>query len=85
MDMASSGDVLTFLASVRRLPEKDQDLLVDFISLLTKAPPLQQESALAMLGEVLEVHPDSHNECVNELTDIIYFLRSGIVTGMLAN
>lgn len=83
--MQSTNDVRSLLESVQRLPDYDQDLLVDFLNLLTKAQPTQQYTALQMLSEILDVKPESYFECINELIDIMNFLRTGKVAGRVTN
>lgn len=73
--MSVSEDVLRLVRTVERLPSEDQDKILRMVDLLTLVPVRVQNKTQRMLRELLERQPDTKNECVAGVDDVLAYLE----------
>jgi hypothetical protein len=75
----SSTEVARLVESVEQLAEADQHRILRLVTLLTRVPPPVQRTTRHMLRSLLDTDPDSAEECVEGLDEVIEYLENEVI------
>ncbi len=76
--MDVSEEVMNLVSTVGRLPREDQTRILKMVDLLSLAPARVQRRTQHMLSALLAAQPDSKNECVAGVDEVIEYLEQAV-------
>lgn len=72
-------DVMRLVKTVERLAAEDQERILRIVSLLTLVPPAVQRKTHQMLKDLLDTAPDTMDECVTGVDEVIEYLEDNLL------